>query len=678
MFSRSVIRTKYLTPFKIIILILIHKFCHYELPAAVNPKLVGFILDSIESCDTQPEPNLEQVLNQFNEFSQDLVDALRSSIVAIDKPYILFQFLSSLIDILEERDNMMDPGDIAILDKTSLFGIFVRRCRLEFSKSSMQQRTELFTIFQHYVMANTRSMDTDMGSILIKKPSVLAKDEGKSKQDGWWFSDHFVDRFLTTEAEKIEKTNTTEISPAVLHKYLNFLQSHAPEIRKIDQVRFMNYMRTGEYEGALTSLHRFFDFCLLSTETPMYQYALLSLGVLEAKFGHAQQALAALGEALDIARENQDENCLNEVLSWIRFIRGSAEQYPMYSSTADESNPNVIYLECLDRLSRAREMIRQGDSASKVFEAIHKSTVQGSIGNVGYLNKLEYLMKSIVWNLYGDRAQSKVYLDIAINITEGDADSTEKTFVMVSEMHASMGEYESAIQLLDQFAKTYQDQSARLLSWKQALCRYKRLLAKQMRKQQEDLAGQEDLLVYIQPEMSEDRFEALERFAEQKYKDKHPDEACLLLQKCYDVLKKTDHPAQLAQVMTAWGQIDMDRGDAKGAIEWFKKSLESSHRACDFERYYAAAIKLAEAYMEVSLPKTSIDMLETMFPQILAQGSLTLQADLLFAYGKALVEDDQVESALHYFDQSQTWYQKMGSHSKAQQVAWLKSFLTRQ
>ena len=48
MISHSVIRTSYLTPFKIIILILIHKFCHYELPAAVNPKLVGFILDSIE------------------------------------------------------------------------------------------------------------------------------------------------------------------------------------------------------------------------------------------------------------------------------------------------------------------------------------------------------------------------------------------------------------------------------------------------------------------------------------------------------------------------------------------------------------------------------------------------------------------------------------------------------
>ena len=82
----------------------------------------------------------------------------------------------------------MDTTEIAILDKSSLFGIFVRRCRLEFSKSSMQQRTELFTIFQHYVASsnNTRSMDVDMSSILLKKPSILAstKDDSKLKHDG--------------------------------------------------------------------------------------------------------------------------------------------------------------------------------------------------------------------------------------------------------------------------------------------------------------------------------------------------------------------------------------------------------------------------------------------------------------------------------------------------------------
>ena len=48
--------------------------------------------------------------------------------------------------------------------------------------------------------------------------------------------------------------------------------------------------------------------------------------------------------------------------SWIRFIKGNdsslTDQYPMYS-VADESNPNVAYIECLDKLSRAKEMIHR-------------------------------------------------------------------------------------------------------------------------------------------------------------------------------------------------------------------------------------------------------------------------------------------------------------------------------
>jgi hypothetical protein len=48
----------------------------------------------------------------------------------------------------------------------------------------------------------------------------------------------------------------------------------------------------GEYEGAIENLHRFFDYSLLNRETPLYQYALLNLAILEHNFGHKQKALA--------------------------------------------------------------------------------------------------------------------------------------------------------------------------------------------------------------------------------------------------------------------------------------------------------------------------------------------------------------------------------------------------
>ena len=56
--------------------------------------------------------------------------------------------------------------------------------------------------------------------------------------------------------------------------------------------RFLSCIRIGEYEGALENLHRFFDYCLLNREIPLYQYALLNLAILEHTFGHKQKALA--------------------------------------------------------------------------------------------------------------------------------------------------------------------------------------------------------------------------------------------------------------------------------------------------------------------------------------------------------------------------------------------------
>lgn len=79
---------------------------------------------------------------------------------------------------------------------------------------------------------------------------------------------------LITEDAFLE-TGTSDISPQALDKYLNFLQTYAPDLGKIHQVRFVNYIRTSEYEGAVANLHRFFDYCLLYRETQVYPYPLL-------------------------------------------------------------------------------------------------------------------------------------------------------------------------------------------------------------------------------------------------------------------------------------------------------------------------------------------------------------------------------------------------------------------
>lgn len=48
-----------------------------------------------------------------------------------------------------------------------------------------------------------------------------------------------------------------------------------------------------------------------------YQYALLSLAVLQADFGCRGEAISAMQEAVSIARESHDVHCLHFCMSWL-------------------------------------------------------------------------------------------------------------------------------------------------------------------------------------------------------------------------------------------------------------------------------------------------------------------------------------------------------------------------
>ena len=57
-----------------------------------------------------------------------------------------------------------------------------------------------------------------------------------------------------------------------------------------------------------------------SKDRAFYQYALLSLAVLQADFNCFDAAIKAMQEAIATARENKDMNCLNFCLSWLYHI----------------------------------------------------------------------------------------------------------------------------------------------------------------------------------------------------------------------------------------------------------------------------------------------------------------------------------------------------------------------
>lgn len=64
-----------------------------------------------------------------------------------------------------------------------------------------------------------------------------------------------------------------------------------------------------------------------SRDRALYQYALLSLAILQADFGCFSEAIIAMRETIATARENHDMPCLNYSLSWLyQFGRAHQEE----------------------------------------------------------------------------------------------------------------------------------------------------------------------------------------------------------------------------------------------------------------------------------------------------------------------------------------------------------------
>lgn len=154
---------------------------------------------------------------------------------------------------------------------------------------------------------------------------------------------------------------------------------------------FADAVERGEYQLAVDSLRRFFDrtiaFQMAPPEgpdgtpdeseppRPRYQYALLHLASVHASFGYAEEAISALLECQEIARENHDGDCLKFCRLWLqnlesRDARPETQKDSILSSLVDAAKKsNLTYLQALGDLTVAKRALEQGKSPGTFFAA---------------------------------------------------------------------------------------------------------------------------------------------------------------------------------------------------------------------------------------------------------------------------------------------------------------------
>lgn len=71
----------------------------------------------------------------------------------------------------------------------------------------------------------------------------------------------------------------------------------ADKFVSIEIIRCLHAQQMGDFEIAIQSLYRFFDYCISMQDQVLYQYALLNLAMLHARFSNYDQALIVRASA---------------------------------------------------------------------------------------------------------------------------------------------------------------------------------------------------------------------------------------------------------------------------------------------------------------------------------------------------------------------------------------------
>lgn len=105
------------------------------------------------------------------------------------------------------------------------------------------------------------------------------------------------------------------------------LESVYPAVAKVHYLRYLHCMKHKDWEGAINSLYRYFDYYYCSQNEKMEKpegenemiasYAVLNLAGLHYRFGHYKEALQAIEEAIRIAHQKNEHECLAIATGWM-------------------------------------------------------------------------------------------------------------------------------------------------------------------------------------------------------------------------------------------------------------------------------------------------------------------------------------------------------------------------
>ncbi|KAF9157126.1 anaphase promoting complex subunit 5 [Linnemannia schmuckeri] len=480
----------YLTPHKVSVLILVEFFCRNQCPPDTAQQLLLFLLDCIQDSSEY----LHRDVNEFggrisSEVGQIVWKHLKDTLKRIKSPHHLNEFFMCKLehdpmdDPMEESgreiglaDLIHDPNPNVIvvendtrilLEPSSVLGLYVRKARIEFRKLSFEEVCKCYTALEIYSSA------LDHPTV----PSPTDRRQYSQSPGGSALMSLFdVEKYLDTQTDKLSDPSQSSI-PDDLLAHVYEIQSRMPALAKTHYITCLHAQQMGDFEIAIQSLYRFFDYCISMQDQVLYQYALLNLAMLHARFSNYDQALIALEETIEMARSQLDQECLSYASNWLnrmtRTIPGTgsdmnkAQTLAELAGEMDEQSSQ--YLTSLNELNNAKQL--QGESTPRALESLVKASSINMRHSLEGVGGVVNLFQSRIWGAYGNHPLSSLYSQLQLKYRPSEVDLSDATSGFTK--HASdltlNGHFEDALRVIEQAKSKFPLNSLKAAPWVQTL-----------------------------------------------------------------------------------------------------------------------------------------------------------------------------------------------------------------
>ncbi|KAJ5937398.1 hypothetical protein N7454_004698 [Penicillium verhagenii] len=419
--------TRYLTPWRVSLLCLITVYTDGFVPNSSAIHVLSFLtggLFPLDPADKQWQKHylssiaeLEEVLSGHESSvpGRSIWDLFLKKLWSIDSLDALEWFFSNHLptlltktreQLLQERDNALSPEPEGMrLSRSSPLGAFVRRAYLEYTRLQFHDSVKLWSGFVRYRLPTfhvysrrnpsdrSNAVDINLFDQDLDSTSPLARvvygniedDERDEVVVGIKDAERLVE-FQVGELQRLggrvpdemraqlTRIMTSEASVPVLMYYLQYLDA----------------WRAGDYTSAFDNLHRYFDYTMHNNQDrSAYQFALLNLAIIQADFECFNEAISAVQEAVAIARESHDMNCLNFCMSWLyHFGKAFPEQMREVQNSGMLGNEKegLAFLKAKSKetdmwslmsttlLSEAKLEMQQGESLASIVESFVRAS----------------------------------------------------------------------------------------------------------------------------------------------------------------------------------------------------------------------------------------------------------------------------------------------------------------